>query len=182
MSKKTVGLKARSTLARTGFKRPERVRLPSPPPRPATRRSVMADCSSPMPSIDKATAWEDPALLAMARGKPCLLRSPVCTNDRDTTVACHSNLSIHGKGLSRKADDCFSVWGCAKCHYYLDRDPKPSAEERELLFLVAHVEQVKHWQAIAASTTVSPKDRAAASRALDTLNALAAAHTGASHG
>lgn len=175
MSKKTVGLKALSTLARTGFKRRERVRLPSPPPRPATRRAVMADCSSPGLKLDKTEPQRNAHLLAMARGMPCLLRTRQCNGDRSTTVAAHSNLLIHGKGRGRKAEDCYSVWACARCHTWLDSSYDATLDDKEIAFLVAHLEQVEIWKAIVASPKASPKDRAAAKWALDTLNALAAA-------
>jgi len=47
----------------------------------------------------KTVARRNPHLLAMARGRACLLQvADVCNGDRETTVACHSNLTEHEKG------------------------------------------------------------------------------------
>lgn len=106
----------------------------------------------------------------MARGMPCLLQVPgVCCHDRATVVCCHSNLSIHGKAGARKADDHYSVWGCAACHSWLDRGPAPKAEKYSA-FMAAHLRQVLEWRAIAFDPASAPRDRSAALWALDRLN------------
>jgi hypothetical protein len=75
----------------------------------------------------KTEPQRNPALLAMARGQRCLLQVPgVCQPDPTTTVACHSNQSVHGKAGARKADDHWHVHGCAACHRWLDQArPRP---------------------------------------------------------
>lgn len=106
----------------------------------------------------------------MARGMPCLLRVPgVCTHDRATVVCCHSNLSIHGKAGARKADDHYSVWGCAACHRWLDQGPAPRAQ-KAAAFMAAHLAQVLEWRAIAYDSSSAPRDRSAALWALGLLN------------
>lgn len=155
-------------LRRTGFKRPERVRPPMAPPTPI-RRGVVVLCSGMAAVNPKTTAKRKPALLDMAKGKPCLLRIPgICRGGTDTTVACHSNMSIHGKAGARKADDQYSVWGCMACHRWLDQGPAP-ADVKELAFMRAHVDQVLEWRQIA----VGPDGKAqrAAAWALDELGA-----------
>jgi hypothetical protein len=112
-------------------------------------------------------------LLAMAKGMRCLLRVPgVCDDRRDTTVACHSNLSIHGKAGARKADDHYTVWGCAACHAWLDQG-NASAADKERTFMAGHVRMVEAWRGIA---TYDPfiKDRDAARWALERLGATPA--------
>jgi hypothetical protein len=119
----------------------------------------------------KITAYRDAALLDMARGRRCLLLVPACCNHRPgTTVACHSNLSMHGKGKSRKADDCYSVWGCAACHAWLDTSGAPAAQKR-ITFMRAHAEQVLAWREIATSPAEPERFRSAARRALEQLGA-----------
>ena len=51
--------------------------------------------------------YRDPDLLKLAQGQRCLLNvHPYCDDDEgSTTVACHSNELIHGKGKGIKADD-----------------------------------------------------------------------------
>jgi hypothetical protein len=112
-----------------------------------------------------------PALLAMAAGRPCLLLIPgICNHRIDSTVACHSNLSIHGKGKSRKADDHYSVWGCAACHRWLDTGGALAAVT-EVAFMTAHARQVLAWRQVAADPGEPEKFRRAARWALEHLNA-----------
>lgn len=118
----------------------------------------------------KTKAQRNGHLRDMARGMPCLLRVPgVCTQDRATVVCCHSNLSIHGKAGARKADDQYSVWGCAACHRWLDQGTAPRAQ-KFAAFMAAHLAQVLEWRAIAFDGSSAPRDRAAALWALGLLN------------
>lgn len=119
----------------------------------------------------KTKAQRNAHLRDMARGMPCLLRVPgICTQDRATVVCCHSNLSIHGKAGARKADDHYSVWGCAACHRWLDQGTAPRAQ-KAAAFMTAHLAQVLEWRAIAFDGSSAPRDRAAAAWALARLNA-----------
>ena len=118
----------------------------------------------------KPEAWRCPALLEMARGRPCLLMVPgVCSHRIDTVVAAHSNLSRHGKAGVRKADDCFTVAACHSCHAWLDQGPAPAAQ-KEAAFLSGHALQVIAWQNIAAASDEPERFRRAARLALERLN------------
>jgi hypothetical protein len=108
------------------------------------------------------------ALLDMAEGRSCLLRVPgICCDGH--TVACHSNLSIHGKAGARKADDQYSVFGCATCHRWLDQGPA-SASRKQAVFMAAHVRQVDQWRIIAADKSEPYRLQQAALWALIQLN------------
>jgi len=158
-------------LRRTGFARKVYVAPRAAPLRRVERSGVIARVSANVAAMPRPERHENRRLLDMARDKPCLLRVPnVCNFDVKTTVACHSNLSIHGKAGARKADDEYSVWGCSACHEWLDRG-KADALAKELAFMLAHLSQVGEWRAIAASTAGNPLDRAAAQWALNHLNA-----------
>ena len=62
-----------------------------------------------------------------ARGQDCTLRLAVCNFDPDTTVLCHSNFLIDGKGMGLKAPDTVAAFGCSSCHDVLDgRRPRPA--------------------------------------------------------
>ena len=133
-----------------------------------SRGSYGGSTSGPEP---KTRAYRDPALLEMARGRPCLLLIPgLCSHRTDTVVAAHSNLSIHGKGGARKADDCYSVWGCAACHLWLDTS-KALGAIKEIAFMTAHARQVLAWRLVAMDASEPERFRKAASRALERLNA-----------
>jgi hypothetical protein len=98
----------------------------------------------------KTIPKRNPALLKLAHGQRCLLNAVYgCAGDRgDTTVACHSNFGIHGKAKGRKADDCYTVWGCAICHSWLDQGNATKAE-KEQVFMAAHLRQVLEWRKMA---------------------------------
>lgn len=63
-----------------------------------------------------------------AAGQDCTLRIPgVCNFDPATTVLCHSNYLIDGKGMGLKAPDTAAAFGCCACHDVLDgRRPRPA--------------------------------------------------------
>lgn len=151
--------------------------MPAPAPRPLVRPVNVADCSGMAQPMAKPEPQRNPHLLSMARGRPCLLLSRLCNHDTSTTVAAHSNLLVHGKGRGRKADDCYSVWACSRCHTWLDSSYDADFSEKEEAFMVALVAQVDEFKAIADSAGSSPKDRAAALWALERLNRAPAAAT-----
>lgn len=153
-----------------GFKRAVYVAAPPAPPSRG-RGGVLAKCNGLGEAAPKTEPHRNAHLLAMARGKPCLFRLPgICNFDPATTVACHSNLGIHGKGGARKADDEYSAWGCFACHSFVDQG-RGDLATKELAFMCAHLAQVDEWRAIAGSAATDPKDRVAAQWALDHLNA-----------
>ena len=165
-------------LRRSPFKRPDRplrMRDRDPQPLPTVRslhRGVMALCLPTPAPAPKTEPWRLQRLLDMAEGRPCLLQIPgVCRHDPATTVAAHSNLSIHGKGGRRKADDCYSVWSCANCHSWLDQGTAPRAD-KEAAFMRAHADQVLAWRWIAQDPSESEPDRRAVKSALERLEAL----------
>jgi ribosomal protein S27E len=94
----------------------------------------------------KTPRKENPALLKLAQGKPCLLRVKCSGSSSETTVAAHSNSQIHGKGMGRKADDCYTVWACARCHTWLDSSYNATGEERQFAFNSALDRQIKEWR------------------------------------
>lgn len=159
-------------MRRTGFARKVYTPEPAPPLRALAQPVNMARICTTVRAAPKTVEHRNPHLLRMAAGQPCLLRVPgVCCGDTRTTVACHSNLSIHGKAGARKADDHYSVWGCATCHHWLDQGPA-TIEAKTARFMAAHADQVMAWCRIVADAGRPPKDRAAAHWALCLLNAI----------
>lgn len=164
-----------SQLKRTGFKaavlpskeRPKRT--PSvlfPSPSGSRAPSAMARLDGVVRSAPKSVEHRNQALLDMARGRSCLLRVPgICNHDPETTVACHSNQSVHGKGGARKADDHYSVWGCHACHTWLDQEGV-AYELKVEWFGKALLLQIEQWLSIALGDSSSDRDRRAARWAL----------------
>jgi hypothetical protein len=119
----------------------------------------------------KPLEHRNPTLLAMAKDRPCLLLIPgICNHRVDTTVAAHSNLSIHGKAGARKADDQYSVWACHACHFWLDTS-KAAAAHKEMAFTLGHVRQVLAWRLVAMDPMEPRRFQAAARWALGLLKA-----------
>lgn len=116
----------------------------------------------------KTKAQRNARLLALAKGRHCMLRVPnVCRDEVDTVVACHGNSSAYGKAIGRKADDHYSVWGCARCHTWLDSSYCTSGKERQKYFQQALSRQLIAWGAIARNDGEKARDQAAALWALD---------------
>lgn len=160
-------------MKRTGFARKVYMPPPVAPLRPLQRPVNVATFTGIVRPWPKTVEHRRPRLLDLARDQRCLLRVPgVCMGNTETTVACHSNLSIHGKGGLRKADDQFSVWGCMACHRWLDQDKHPIYEEKLAIFLRAHELQVLEWRKIAADPARSAADRAAVAWALDLVSQM----------
>ncbi|MFS2047532.1 nuclease domain-containing protein [Variovorax sp. Varisp41] len=124
--------------------------------------------AAPVPKHPRA---ENPHLLRMAKGKPCLIRSPLCNFDPETTVACHGGGVANGKGMAYKVSDALTCWGCSACNHYTDAYGGATKAQKAAAFMLGHLAQVCEWRAIAGSTQADPKDRAAAQWALDQLNA-----------
>lgn len=115
--------------------------------------------------------YRDPDLLKLAKGEKCLLQiSDHCMGDQgDTTVAAHSNFMMHGKAKGLKAEDCYSVWSCYKCHSIFDQGGVFTREEKANLFYEALLRQIEEWRKIATSPTLKLWKVEAARNALDYL-------------
>jgi len=115
--------------------------------------------------------YRDANLLKLAKGEMCLLQvADDCLGDEgSTTVAAHSNLMAHGKGRGLKAEDCYTVWSCYKCHSNFDQGGVYTREEKSDLFYDAMLRQVAEWQKIATNPAVRPWKAEAARNALEYL-------------
>ena len=114
--------------------------------------------------------YRDKDLLRLAQGQECLLMiSRRCMGDEgSTTVACHDNSLESGKGVSLKAEDSRTVWGCYWCHSMLDQG-QMEYEERQEAFEDAYSRQVQEWLKIASNPCLKPWKVDAARRVLDHL-------------
>lgn len=159
-------------LRRTGFARKPYTPPPAAPVRALERPVNTAKFTGIVRAVPKTVEYRNPHLLTLARSMPCLLRVPdVCMGNTETTVACHSNLSAHGKAGARKADDQFSVWGCMACHRWLDQGPAPF-DVKAMTFMMAHDRQIRQWRFIAADSSRSKRDREAVQWALQLLSTV----------
>ena len=59
-------------------------------------------------------------LLDSSRDRVCTFNFQGCNYNAETTVACHSNSDICGKGMGIKASDIYSADGCHYCHSVYD--------------------------------------------------------------
>jgi len=65
-----------------------------------------------MPSVPKYIPYRNKKILEAARGEACTN----CEIQDGTVVFAHSNLQSDGKGVGKKADDCFGAFLCIYCH------------------------------------------------------------------
>lgn len=115
--------------------------------------------------------YRDPNLLKLAKGEKCLFQiSDDCMgNEGSTTVAAHSNLMEHGKGKGLKAQDCFTVWSCHKCHSLFDQGRSFSREEKRDIFYEALLRQIEEWRKIGVNPALKPWKVEAARNVLEHL-------------
>ena len=133
----------------------------------------MARISDEVVAAPKDPRYEDAHLLRMAKGRECLLQSPICNHDPATTVACHGAGVPKGKGLGYKVGDQISAWGCHSCNHYTDAYGGATAEEKAEVFAAGHARQVLAWQEIAGSSSAPARDRQSAQAALDKIAEVA---------
>lgn len=101
----------------------------------------MARAQTPMKARSKTNARPRPKTgeAELCRGQPCyLLIAGVCVGGTETTVPCHSNASIHGKGRGIKAHDVYTVPGCWRCHAVLDQGAQFSRDEKFAIWDAAY--------------------------------------------
>lgn len=155
-------------LKRTPFKRPQFERI-KPNYARLTVKVNQARISGDVVACPKEPEGRNKHLLSMAKGMPCLLLSPICNHDSDTTVSCHGAGIENGKGMGRKVSDALTVHGCSACNDYTDAFYRATKEEKKAVFAAGHARQVALWETIAADRRESPADRAAAMWALGEL-------------
>ena len=81
--------------------------------------------------------YRNRALLDLAYQIECTLQLPgQC--EGGIGEPCHSNQSVHGKGGSLKAHDCFFASGCRSCHRELDQGKRYTREEKREFWQRAH--------------------------------------------
>jgi hypothetical protein len=110
--------------------------------------------------------YRDKDLLKLAENQPCILQAlDDCMGESDTTVSAHSNQLKHGKGKGIKAEDCYTIWACAKCHAWLDQGGG-TKQDKHLLFNERFPYQVFEWKQIYLDPLQKPWKREAAERVL----------------
>ena len=159
----------RSPMARgSGFAVKTRERAVLAFPAPIRRVAPTVICQSARP-VAKSPRYVDRHLLDMARGQECLLQSPLCNHNPETTVACHGSGVANGKGLGYKCGDHLVVHGCSACNHFTDAYGGATAAEKQAVFAAGHLRQIELWKAIASDLTAPTKDRVSAAAALNKL-------------
>lgn len=79
----------------------------------------------------KKRPGHDKAMLTACKGELCYLRIPgVCIGGTETVVPAHSNQAKHGKGMSIKAEDQYTVPACMACHVAIDQSAQFTKQEK----------------------------------------------------
>ena len=73
-----------------------------------------------------------------ARGRPCMIRSDVCSGDTEQTVLAHFRM-VGISGMGMKSPDLLGSWSCMCCHTLADQgrygDVELCRDDRDLLLL-----------------------------------------------
>lgn len=162
------GFKRKTALAQP---RPERVTLWPVAQEIRSQSAIQKIASACIPQPKQPRA-ENKHLLAMARGRECLIRSPICTGGTETTVACHGGGVARGKGMGYKVGDQYTAWGCHNCNHYTDAYGAASKAQKEAAFMAGHLRQVLAWRQIAGNAAAPARDKKAAAWALELLGAV----------
>lgn len=85
-------------------------------------------------NLEKRKPIRSKAITQAANGEVCTW--PGCGSP-DGVVFAHSNMSIHGKAGSLKADDCFGAFLCFDHHHYYDVNVSMIPKEKEWHFMRA---------------------------------------------
>jgi Protein of unknown function (DUF1364) len=117
----------------------------------------------------KSPRQQNRALLDLARGQPCLIQSPICNHNCETTVAAHGGGVANGKGMGYKVGDHLSCWSCSDCNFYTDAYSGATAEEKRRAWQRGHKRQILEWKTIVDLKLGKPREIAAAQWALDCL-------------
>jgi len=136
-----------------------------------------ARCDGAGSAQPKHPRLENPDLLKLARGKPCLLVSPICVGGTESTVACHGAGVANGKGMGYKVSDFLTAWGCHACNHYTDAYGRATPEQKQAVFAAGHARQIVEWQRIVGDMTYTPRERRAAHWALCLLGATPTGET-----
>lgn len=140
---------------------------------PVLRRGVISRIGTEVTAVPKEPREENPHLLEMAKGAPCLFWFvPGCRRDFDTgenctTVKAHDNRLSSNKGKGYKAHDWCTLDACRPCHDAYDIGTAHTREEKDAAFDAAMPRQLDLYRRIASDPLAKPKDRAAAQWALD---------------
>ena len=90
---------------------------------PFSRNGVLAQSSfqrTAKPKRMKISKPKTTLIRQSAKGEDCSLRFDCCNFDTSTTVWCHSNNYVDGKGMGIKARDEEGCYGCSACHAFYD--------------------------------------------------------------
>jgi hypothetical protein len=120
-----------------------------------------------MTMFPKSPRQENRTLLDLARGRPCLIQSPICNNNCETTVACHGSGVANGKGMGYKVHDWLTAWGCSDCNHYTDAYKGATAENKRKAWQAGHIRQIAAWTHIATNKVGSKRDIEAAKWAIE---------------
>jgi hypothetical protein len=128
--KRTAPMKRTTPLKRTGFLRLRGGK------EPVTKSPGLKSRGPTMTPIRRA-----------ARNQDCQLQIlGICNGDPATTVLCHSNQLVDGKGMGLKAPDHAACFGCSSCHDVLDgRVKRPDGMSMDdLVALFAYARERTH--------------------------------------
>ena len=102
-----------------------------------------------MTSYLKVKPYRNPKLLKLAKDAPCSLCGSI-----GTTVSAHSNYSEHGKGMGKKAEDCYIAFLCYQCHMEIDQGAESYDAKKERWY--KGMAKTYHWLLTSEHLIINP--------------------------
>lgn len=105
-----------------------------------------------MRDLTKRRPIRSKSIRKSAEGESCTW--PGCSSTYGVVLA-HSNMSIHGKGMKRKADDIYGAYLCGNHHQFYDKETSMNLFDKEWHFMRAMSET---WRRLIAKGIIKIKD------------------------
>jgi hypothetical protein len=83
-----------------------------------------------------------------ANGAQCLIQSPVCNNNPETSVLCHYRSHDTNAGMGVKPDDTSAAIACSSCHDWLDGRNSlysPNKKDKEFFWFRGVLRTFRYW-------------------------------------
>ena len=83
-----------------------------------------------------------------AKDAPCMINSPICNSDPETSVLAHYRSHITNAGASLKPDDTAAAIACSACHDWLDGRStlyKSNKKDKEFFWMRGILRTFRYW-------------------------------------
>lgn len=83
-----------------------------------------------------------------AKGAPCMIQSPVCNRNPETSVLAHHRAHWANAGAGLKPDDTSAAIACSDCHDWLDgriNYPAGNDKDKQFFWFRGILKTFRYW-------------------------------------